>query len=147
MSPATDLEPLLGLAGRWRGTATISRPGSDPFELTHTERVHVIGDRSMVTIEGNSYRDGATEPVFTAFAVAYATPDGVCWQAFRGGESLQVLLDLGPGYFGWSAPAPGGSVDYRAEFDDQEWTETGTMIIDGAPVQVFAMQLARCPQD
>jgi hypothetical protein len=143
MSPGVELEPLRGLAGRWSGTARISWPGRDPFELTHTESVHVIGDRSLVTIEGNSYRDGGTVPVFTAFAVAYNGPNGVYWQAFRAGDSLQVPLDLGPGYYGWTAPDEVGSVDYRAEFDDHEWTERGTMIVDGIPLEVFAMTLSR----
>lgn len=135
------VELLAPLVGRWSGTARIAWPGREPFELTHTEQVHLIGDHSMITIEGNSYRDGVTAPVFSAFAVAYDSPDGLMWQAFRAGQSIAMALELTPGAYRWSTPSPQGTVDYHAEFDDRDWTERGTMIVDGERREVFAMRL------
>lgn len=137
---------LFALAGRWVGTARISWPGREPFDLTHTERVHVVGDRSMITLEGNSFRDGIEDPVFTALAVVYDRPEGVCLQAFRSGDSLQAEFVLTPGHYAWTVPDEAGTIDYAAEFDDQQWTERGTMLIDGQPREVFRMTLFRQPE-
>lgn len=134
---------MFTVAGRWIGTARIAWPGREALDLTHTENVHVVGDGSMITIEGNSFRDGVQDPVFTALAVVYDGPDRVCLQAFRAGNTLQADFDLTPGRYAWTAPDEAGAVDYVAEFDDQQWTERGTMLIDGHPREVFRMTLSR----
>lgn len=139
------VEILAPLAGRWRGTASVTWPGREPLDLTHTEMVRFVGDRSMITIEGNSFRDGVEAPVFTAVAVFYDSPTGVKLQAFHAGSSIDAPLELNAGGYAWSTPSDdeAGAVDYVAEFDDQQWVERGTMNVDGRARQVFEMRLTR----
>lgn len=147
MSPeSATVAGLLGhLVGNWSGTARISWPGRDPFDLAHTEIVRSVGGGSMITIEGNSYREGVEEPVFSALAVIHDSDDGPQLHAFRGGDAVQVGLDLSPGHYAWSVPDPQGTVVYVAEFAEQTWTERGTMMINGIEREVFVMSLAPVP--
>ncbi|SDR86827.1 hypothetical protein SAMN04489812_0161 [Microlunatus soli] len=62
MSSDPTVALLAPLVGRWSGTARIAWPGRDPFELTHAESIQLVGDRTMITIEGNSCRDGIETP-------------------------------------------------------------------------------------
>lgn len=143
MSPdSATVVGLLGqLVGRWSGTARISWPGRDPFDLTHTEIVRSIAGGSMITIEGNSFRDGVDEPVFSALAVIYDSDEGPQLHAFRGGDAIQVNFELSSGRYAWSVPDPAGTVDYVAEFAARTWTERGTMMIEGEQLEVFVMEL------
>jgi hypothetical protein len=122
-------------------------PGSDPIEMVYTEQVRRVGDRSIITIEGNSYSDGSSaDPAFTALAVIFAgddlaQDDQPYWHAFRGGQVHQTVAAVADGGFRWSLPSPAGIVDYTAEFDERSWREWGILIVDGDQREVFSMSL------
>lgn len=148
-----SMEELAPLIGSWRGTVSICFPGSDEFAMTHTEQVRLLGDRSMLTIEGNSYRDaspadGSDTPAFTALAVVFAgddltRDDQLHWHAFRDGHALQTVADVAAGRYCWSAPGPSGPIRYTAEFDASSWREWGILAGDDGTEEVFVMELHR----
>lgn len=147
-----SIEALAPLIGSWRGTVSICFPGSDEFGMTHTEQVRRLGDRSMITIEGNSYADpspgSSATPEFSALAVVFDGDDldranQLHWHAFRDGHALQTVADIETGRYCWSAPGPAGPIRYTAEFGASSWREWGILAGDDGTEEVFVMELHR----
>jgi hypothetical protein len=144
-----SLDPLAPLVGCWHGRTRICYPGSDSIEMVQTEEVRWVGNRTMITIAGNSYSgESSAEPVFTALAVIFAGDDlqrdsQLHWHAFQDGHVLQTVTEVAHGRFRWSSPSASGTVDYRAEFDERSWREWGYLTMDGPQQQVFSMDLRR----
>ena len=137
---AEDREhPLSFMFGEWRGTAVIAQRDGDDLVLTQTERVGLLLGGDIVAIEGVGYRTNG-EKAFNAFAIVSPTGADGAWEMRsynRGYGGTYPFAPTATGFV-WSTPAgPNARNEYKADFADGVWRQTGHYVADGAPPRKF----------
>ena len=139
-SPSTDVQreamrKLSFLAGRWSGTATVSRGPGEPLHLTQSEDVQYKLDGLILLVEGKSTSaDGKVE--FSAVAtIAYDDASHAYrFRAYNDGHYVDAELTAPPDGFSWNFMAgPAHVVNTMHLTGKGEWSEVTDVTFGANP--------------
>jgi len=139
---------LAPLIGEWRGEGRTVIPDGSRQRFDSRETVTSRLSGNALLVEGkHSLAGNPAQLVHDAIGM-------ITWDArakscrFRtalaSGMGGDFPIEVGPGRFAWRIDAPGGRIDYVAEFTQDSWVERGRRTgPDGRAVNFFEMTLRR----
>lgn len=129
------MKKLAFLAGRWSGTANISRGPGEPLHLTQAENVQFKLDGLVLLIEGQSTGpDGKAQ--FQALAtVAYDDASHTYrFRAYNDGHYIDTELTAQPDGFAWGFNAGPAKIQNTMHLTAKgEWQETTDVLFGSNP--------------
>ncbi len=139
------MQPLAGMAGVWRGQATMTLRSGKRHTITQTERVGPFLGGSVMVMEGRGYEsDGRVS--FNALGVVSYQPARKAYtmRAYAQGHAGNFPLQLTDDGFQWDIKAGPTTMHYTATIGNGTWHEVGDRILPGGKsVRFFEMTLTR----
>lgn len=139
------MQPLAGMAGIWRGKATMTLRSGKQHTITQTERVGPFLGGSVMVMEGRGYEpDGRVS--FNALGVVSYQPARKAYtmRAYAEGHAGNFPLQLTDDGFQWDIKAGPTTMHYTATLANGTWHEVGDRILPGGKsVRFFEMTLKR----